>query len=262
MGLVLVTGPTGSGKTVTLYSSLSVRNTDDVKILTAEDPVEFNFAGINQVNVVKEVGMTFAKALKAFLRQDPDICMIGEIRDIETGEIAVEAAMTGHLVFSTLHTNDCPSTVTRLTDMGVPAFNVAASVVLCTAQRLLRRILPQMQNSSHETKRQQTYRSRFDKDEIGTLKLYEGKGCAHCSGTGFKGRLGIFEVLEMTPTIAEAIASEVPETQLRKIAIKEGMATLRQDGLLKAKQGLTTLDQVLEKTVLQKESLPVPVEPG
>lgn len=255
-GLVLVTGPTGSGKTVTLYSSLTLRNTDDVKILTAEDPVEFNFAGINQVNVVKEVGMTFAKALKAFLRQDPDICMIGEIRDLETGEVAVEAAMTGHLVFSTLHTNDCPGTVTRLVDMGVQPFNVAASVVLCTAQRLLRRICPQCKQPVNRLSANKLIEAGFDKEEIGSITLYEGKGCSHCSGTGYKGRVGCFELLDFTPTVQEAVASEVQEGQLRKIAIKEGMNTLRKDGLLKVKQGVTTLEQVIEKTVLQKESLP------
>jgi len=255
-GLVLVTGPTGSGKTVTLYSCLTVRNTEDVKILTAEDPVEFNFKGINQVNVIKEVGMTFARALKAFLRQDPDICMIGEIRDMETGEIAVEAAMTGHLVFSTLHTNDCASTVTRLVDMGVQPFNVAASLVLCTAQRLLRRICPNCKQQVTKISANKLLEAGFDKSEFATLKLYEGKGCAKCSGTGYKGRLGCFEVMDVTPNLGEAIASNVNESQLRKIAIKEGMRTLRQDGLIKAKQGLTTLDQVLEKTVLQKESLP------
>jgi type IV pilus assembly protein PilB len=255
-GLVLVTGPTGSGKTVTLYSSLTVRNTDDVKILTAEDPVEFNFAGINQVNIAKEAGMTFARALKAFLRQDPDICMIGEIRDEETGEIAIEAAMTGHLVFSTLHTNDSPSTVTRLTDMGIPPYNVAAAVVLVTAQRLLRRICSKCKQEVTRMSANKLIEAGFDKEEIGSVKLYEGKGCAICSGTGYKGRAGCFEVLEMTPTIAEAVASQVTESQLRKIAIKEGMNTLRMDGLIKCKQGVTTLDQVLEKTVLQKESLP------
>ncbi|MEW6266843.1 MAG: type IV-A pilus assembly ATPase PilB [Thermodesulfobacteriota bacterium] len=254
-GLILVTGPTGSGKTVTLYSSLTLRNTDDVKILTAEDPVEFNFTGINQVNVVKEVGMTFAKALKAFLRQDPDICMIGEIRDIETGEIAIEAAMTGHLVFSTLHTNDCPGTITRLTDMGVATFNVAAALVLCTAQRLLRRICTKCKQPV-KISANKLIEAGFDKDEINSITLYEGKGCTHCSGTGYKGRQGLFELLEMTPNLQEAVASNVPEGQLRKIAIKEGMNTLRQDGLLKAKQGITSLEQVLEKTVLQKESLP------
>ncbi|MDR1922684.1 MAG: type IV-A pilus assembly ATPase PilB [Candidatus Adiutrix sp.] len=255
-GMFLVTGPTGSGKTVTLYSCLSLRNTDDVKILTAEDPVEFNFPGVNQVNVVKEVGMTFAKALKAFLRQDPDICMIGEIRDFETGEIAVEAAMTGHLVLSTLHTNDAPSTVTRLVDMGVPSFNVAAAMVLCSAQRLLRRVCGNCKQPSAKLSANKLIEAGFARDEVSSVQLYEGRGCPTCKGSGYKGRLGVFEIMEMTPVLAEAIASQVPEAQLRKIALKEGMATLRQDGLLKAKQGMTTLEQVLEKTVLQKESMP------
>ncbi|MGL4209550.1 MAG: type IV-A pilus assembly ATPase PilB, partial [Candidatus Adiutrix sp.] len=255
-GMFLVTGPTGSGKTVTLYSCLSLRNTDDVKILTAEDPVEFNFPGVNQVNVVKEVGMTFAKALKAFLRQDPDICMIGEIRDLETGEIAVEAAMTGHLVLSTLHTNDAPSTVTRLMDMGVPSFNVAAAVVLCSAQRLLRRLCPNCKQPAPKMSANKLIEAGFDRGEVPTVQMYEGRGCPACKGSGYKGRLGIFEIMEMTPVLAEAIASKVPEAQLRKIALKEGMATLRQDGLLKVKQGMTGLDQVLEKTVMQKESMP------
>ncbi len=255
-GMFLVTGPTGSGKTVTLYSCLSLRNTDDVKILTAEDPVEFNFAGVNQVNVIKEVGMTFARALKAFLRQDPDICMIGEIRDLETGEIAVEASMTGHLVLSTLHTNDAPSTVTRLTDMGVASFNVAAALVLVTAQRLLRRICPSCKQPMAKLPANKLLEAGFSREEVATVQLSEGRGCPVCKGSGYKGRLGAFEVLEVTPFMAEAISSRVPEGQLRKIALKEGMTTLRQDGLLKASQGLTTLAQVLEKTIIQKESLP------
>ncbi|MDR2354534.1 MAG: type IV-A pilus assembly ATPase PilB, partial [Deltaproteobacteria bacterium] len=255
-GLLLVTGPTGSGKTVTLYSTLNLRNTEDVKILTAEDPVEFNFPGVNQVNVVKEVGMTFAKALKAFLRQDPDICMIGEIRDIETGEIAVEAAMTGHLVLSTLHTNDAPSTVTRLVDMGVAPFNVAAALILCSAQRLLRRICPNCRQPVPKLPANKLIEAGFDPNEIGTVQLYEGRGCPTCKGTGYKGRLGVFEVMENSQTLADAIASRVSEGHLRKIALKESMATLRQDGLLKAQQGMTTLSQVLEKTVVQRESLP------
>ncbi|MDR1081468.1 MAG: Flp pilus assembly complex ATPase component TadA, partial [Deltaproteobacteria bacterium] len=255
-GLLLVTGPTGSGKTVTLYSTLNLRNTEDVKILTAEDPVEFNFPGVNQVNVVKEVGMTFAKALKAFLRQDPDICMIGEIRDIETGEIAVEAAMTGHLVLSTLHTNDAPSTVTRLVDMGVAPFNVAAALIVCSAQRLLRRVCANCRQPLPKLTANKLIEAGFDPNEIGTVQLYEGRGCPTCKGTGYKGRLGVFEVMENTQTLADAIASKVNEAHLRKIALKEGMATLRQDGLLKAQQGSTTLAQVLEKTVVQRESLP------
>ncbi|MDR1677574.1 MAG: Flp pilus assembly complex ATPase component TadA, partial [Deltaproteobacteria bacterium] len=183
-GLLLVTGPTGSGKTVTLYSTLSLRNTDDVKILTAEDPVEFNFPGVNQVNVIKEVGMTFAKALKAFLRQDPDICMIGEIRDLETGEIAVEAAMTGHLVLSTLHTNDAPSTVTRLADMGVAPFNVAAALIVCSAQRLLRRVCPNCKQPAPKLPANKLIEAGFDPAEISTVQIYEGRGCSTCKGTG------------------------------------------------------------------------------
>jgi Tfp pilus assembly pilus retraction ATPase PilT len=255
-GLLLVTGPTGSGKTVTLYSTLSLRNTDDVKILTAEDPVEFNFPGVNQVNVIKDVGMTFARALKAFLRQDPDICMIGEIRDLETGEIAVEAAMTGHLVLSTLHTNDAPSTVTRLVDMGVAPFNVAAALVVCSAQRLLRRVCPNCKQPASKLPANKLMEAGFDTKEVATVQLYEGRGCPTCKGSGYKGRLGVFEVMENSPTLSDAIASKVPEGHLRKIALKEGMHTLRQDGLLKCQQGMTTLEQVLEKTVIQKESLP------
>ncbi|MFH1090416.1 MAG: type IV-A pilus assembly ATPase PilB [Pseudomonadota bacterium] len=254
-GLILVTGPTGSGKTVTLYSCLTLRNTEDVKILTAEDPVEFNFSGINQVNINKEVGMTFPRALKAFLRQDPDICMIGEIRDIEAGEIALEASMTGHLVFSTLHTNDTPGTITRLVDMGLASYNVAAALVLCTAQRLLRRICSNCKEPV-KISANKLIEAGFDKDEINSVKLYHGKGCAICSVTGYKGRVGIFEVLDLTPNLQEAVASNVPESQLRKIALKEGMSTLRMDGLLKTKQGITSLEQVLEKTILPKESLP------
>ncbi|MBW2093196.1 MAG: Flp pilus assembly complex ATPase component TadA, partial [Deltaproteobacteria bacterium] len=255
-GMILVTGPTGSGKTTTLYSALNVLNKEDVKILTAEDPVEFNFKGINQVNVNNEVGMTFAAALKAFLRQDPDICMIGEIRDIETGSIAIEAAMTGHLVFSTLHTNDCAGTVTRLIDMGIPSFNVASSLTLVTAQRLIRRICPKCKAPVTKMSANKLLEAGFDKSEFASLHLYEGKGCPHCSGTGYKGRIGVFEVMEINEDIAQAISSEVSESQLRKIAIKAGMRTLRQDALIKVKQGLTTLDQALGKTVLQKESLP------
>ena len=255
-GLMLVTGPTGSGKTTTLYSALGVLNKENVKILTAEDPVEFNFKGINQVNVNRAVGMTFNAALKSFLRQDPDICMIGEIRDEDTGSTAVEAAMTGHLVFSTLHTNDCAGTITRIVDLGVPAFNVASALTLVTAQRLLRKICPNCKEQVTKMSANKLLEAGFDKSEFSTLKLYQGKGCPQCSGTGLKGRVGIFEVMEISEDIAQAISSEVPESQLRKIAIKEGMRTLRQDALLKVKLGITTLEQALEKTVLQKESLP------
>jgi type IV pilus assembly protein PilB len=260
-GLFLVTGPAGSGKTVTLHSCLSLRNTGGVKILTAEDPVEFNLPGLSQVNVAQETGLTFAKALKAFLRQDPDICLIGEIRDRETAELAVEAATTGRLVLSTLHTSDAPATITRLLDMGVPALNLAASLALCSAQRLLRRICPDCKRAIKPPPADQLIEAGFDRSQAGEVQLYEGRGCPNCKGSGYKGRLGAFEIMEMTDSLAEAIASRVPESQIRQIALKEGMSTLRQDGLLKAAQGLTTLAQVLEKTVRLRGTPPLLLSP-
>ncbi len=255
-GLILVTGPTGSGKTTTLYSALNSLNTIDVKILTAEDPVEFNFKGINQVNVRDEVGMTFAAALKSFLRQDPDIIMVGEIRDHGTAEIAIKAAMTGHLVFSTLHTNDCVSTISRLIDIGIPPYMVASSVTLIMAQRLGRKICSNCKEPLKKISPKVLTEAGFHREEFKTLKLYQGAGCEKCSGGGLKGRIGVFEVMEVTEPIAEAITSNVPESQLRKIALKEGMLTLRQDALRKAKNGEMTVEEVLKRTVMQKETLP------
>lgn len=255
-GLVLVTGPTGSGKTTTLYSALNALNKVDVKILTAEDPVEYNFPGINQVNINEEVGMTFPAALKAFLRQDPDIIMVGEIRDLETGEIAIKAALTGHLVFSTLHTNDCPSTISRLIDMGIPPYLVASSITLVLAQRLGRRICPKCKEPVKNISTTVLQEAGFDKSEWDKIQLYRGRGCQFCNNTGYKGRVGFYEVMEMTEALREAIVSNVPESQLRKIAIKEGMKTLRMDALEKAKQGITTVDEVMARTVIEKESLP------
>ncbi|NTV12600.1 MAG: type IV-A pilus assembly ATPase PilB [Desulfobulbaceae bacterium] len=256
-GLLLVTGPTGSGKTVTLYSVLNSLNSDDTKILTAEDPVEFNFKGINQVNVIKEVGMTFAAALKAFLRQDPDIIMVGEIRDMETAEIAIKAAMTGHLVLSTLHTNDCPATIGRLVDIGIPAYMLAASVTMVLSQRLARKLCPKCKvvvsdNYSHE----ELIGMGFAEDDLEGLVIYGPKGCAHCRGGGYKGRVGLFELMEVTDEVAKAIGAEVPEEQLRKVAIQEGMTPLRQAGLRKVKEGMTSIEEVLKKTVVTEESLP------
>ena len=244
-GLVLVTGPIGSGKTTTLYSCLALRNTDEVKILTAEDPVEFNFPGLGQVNLAREAGLTFASALKAFLRQDPDICMIGEIRDLETAEIAVEAALTGHLVLSALPANDAPAAITRLLAMGVPSSNLAAALLLCSAQRLLRRICPNCKTAAEPRPVSQLIEAGFDRGLAGGVQLYEGRGCPECRGSGYQGHLGVFEIMEMTGLLAAAVAAKVPESQLRRIAIQEGMSTLRQDGLLKASHGLTTLAQVL-----------------
>ncbi len=255
-GLLLVTGPTGSGKTTTLYSILNRLNREDTKILTAEDPVEFNFRGINQVPVRDEVGMTFAAALKSFLRQDPDIIMVGEIRDINTAEIAIKAAMTGHLVFSTLHTNDCPSTIGRLVDIGIPPYMLASSVSMVLSQRLARRLCPQCKQvvTGYDPNDLELY--GFSKAEIPDLKFYGPKGCPNCNGTGYKGRVGLYELMEVTDEVAKAINAAVPEDLLRKLAIQEGMKTLRDAGLIKVRQGETSLEEVLKKTTITKEALP------
>jgi len=255
-GLILVTGPTGSGKTTTLYSVLNRLNKDDIKILTAEDPVEFNFKGINQVAVKNDIGMTYAKALKAFLRQDPDIIMVGEIRDMETAEIAIKAAMTGHLVFATLHTNDCPSTIGRLADIGIPPYMLASSITMILSQRLARRLCPECKQivTGHNPKDLESY--GFSKDEIQNLKIYGPKGCSHCNGTGYKGRVGLYELMEITDDVGKAISAEVSEDQLRKVAVIEGMVTLRDAGLEKIRTSETSLEEVLKKTTITKESLP------
>ena len=256
-GLLLVTGPTGSGKTVTLYSALNSLNSEDTKILTAEDPVEFNFKGINQVNVHQEVGMTFAAALKAFLRQDPDIIMVGEIRDMETAEIAIKAAMTGHLVFSTLHTNDCAATIGRLVDIGIPPYMLASAITMVQSQRLGRRLCPACKVEVPVPDAKELLAIGFTEDQIKNLTtLYGPKGCPVCRGGGYKGRVGFFELMEITDEVAKAISAEVPEDQLRKVAIQEGMIPLRNAAILKAIQGVTSLDEVLKKTVITEESLP------
>jgi type IV pilus assembly protein PilB len=256
-GLLLVTGPTGSGKTVTLYSALNSLNSEDIKILTAEDPVEFNFKGINQVNVNTEVGMTFAAALKAFLRQDPDIIMVGEIRDIDTAEIAMKAAMTGHLVFSTLHTNDSPSTVGRMVDIGIPAYLLASSLTMVLSQRLGRRLC-QKCKVPITMSREEMLHAGFTEEELDKeeFQLYGPKGCPECNGLGYKGRVGFFELMEVTDEVAKAIQAEVSEEQLRKIAIQEGMVPLRVAGLKKAKQGITSVREVLRRTVAHEDSMP------
>ncbi len=255
-GLLLVTGPTGSGKTVTLYSALNSLNSEDTKILTAEDPVEFNFKGINQVNVHQEVGMTFAAALKAFLRQDPDIIMVGEIRDMETAEIAIKAAMTGHLVFSTLHTNDSAATIGRLIDIGIPPYMLASSVTMVLSQRLGRRLCTQCKQVVPDLNVEELMSMGFKEEEIPDLTLYGSKGCQACNGGGYKGRVGFFELMEVTDEVAKAISAQLPEDQLRKISIQEGMAPLRMAAIQKAKEGITSVDEVLRKTVITEESLP------
>ncbi len=255
-GLLLVTGPTGSGKTTTLYSILNRLNKDDIKILTAEDPVEFNFKGINQVPVKESVGMTYAAALKAFLRQDPDIIMVGEIRDIDTAEIAIKAAMTGHLVFATLHTNDCPSTIGRLADIGIPAYMLASSVTMVLSQRLTRRLCPECKELVTGHNPEDLEFHGFAKDDIGEVKIYGPKGCPHCNGTGYKGRVGLYELMEVTDEVGKAISAEVGEDQLRKVAVSEGMLTLRDAGIVKIKSKETSLEEVLKKTTITKEALP------
>jgi type IV pilus assembly protein PilB len=246
-GMVLVTGPTGSGKTTTLYSALSQINTIDTNIMTAEDPVEYNIYGINQVLVRNEIGMSFAAALRAFLRQDPNIIMVGEIRDLETGGIAIKASLTGHLVLSTLHTNDTPSTVTRLIDMGLEPFNVASALNLVSAQRLARRIC---KNCKVETSYEEEYltSAKISLDWAHKQTFYKGQGCEQCGGTGYKGRCGFYEVMIMSSELRKAIMQEASTDELRDLAISEGMLTLRQDGMKKVERGTTTLDEVVKET--------------
>jgi type IV pilus assembly protein PilB len=254
-GLLLVTGPTGSGKTVTLYSALNSMNSEDIKILTAEDPVEFNFKGINQVNVHQEVGMTFAAALKAFLRQDPDIIMVGEIRDIETAEIAIKAAMTGHLVFSTLHTNDSPATIARLVDIGIPPYMLASSVTMVLSQRLGRKLCTKCKKII-QYEPEELLKVGFREDEIDDLEIYGPNGCQECNNLGYKGRVGFFELMEITDEVGQAISAEVPEDQLRKVAIQEGMVSLRDAALQKVREGITSIEEAQRRTVAHKETLP------
>ncbi|HEX5386921.1 MAG TPA: type IV-A pilus assembly ATPase PilB [Gemmatimonadales bacterium] len=246
-GMVLVTGPTGSGKTTTLYSCLQRINTAETNIMTAEDPVEYNLMGINQVLVRPDIGLTFAAALKAFLRQDPNIIMIGEIRDLETGGIAIKAALTGHLVLSTLHTNDAPSTITRMIDMGIEAFNVASAVNLVVAQRLVRRICKDCKAPA-QYKDEELRSLGTDLDSLRTIQFMKGKGCDRCSGTGYKGRQGLYEVMALTPESRRMILRGASVAELRDQAVSDGMLTLRMDGLKKVEKGITTLEEVVKET--------------
>jgi len=245
-GMVLVTGPTGSGKTVTLYTGLNMLNTPDNNISTAEDPVEINLAGINQVNINEKAGLNFASALRAFLRQDPDIIMVGEIRDLETAEIAIKAAQTGHMVLSTLHTNDAPSTLTRLANMGVPPFNIASAVNLIMAQRLARRLCPHCKKPI-DIPKHALLKAGFREEDLNGLVIYGAVGCDACNG-GYKGRVGIYQVMPVTPAIGEIIMRGGNQLDIQKQAEKEGVPDLRRSGLKKVKDGVTTLDEVERAT--------------
>ncbi|PYP87564.1 MAG: type IV-A pilus assembly ATPase PilB [Blastocatellia bacterium AA13] len=247
-GMVLVTGPTGSGKTSTLYSALQSLNTIDTNIMTAEDPVEFNLAGINQVQMKESIGLNFAAALRSFLRQDPNIIMVGEIRDFETAEIAVKAALTGHLVLSTLHTNDAPSTISRLMNMGIEPFLVATSVNLIQAQRLVRKICKECKTELH-VPIEALVDVGFNASESKEIQAYKGMGCAACNNTGYKGRVGLYEVMEVTDELRELILVGASGLELRRKAMEEGMLTLRMSGLEKIRRGLTTVEEVVRETV-------------
>jgi type IV pilus assembly protein PilB len=248
-GMVLVTGPTGSGKTNTLYSALSRINTPEVNILTAEDPVEFQLPGVNQVQMKEAIGLNFAAALRSFLRQDPNIVLVGEIRDFETAEIAIKAALTGHLVMSTLHTNDAPSSINRLMNMGIEPFLVATSVNLICAQRLIRRIC-QNCKQEEDVPVQALLNIGFSETEAPNIQLYKGRGCEQCNQRGYKGRIGLYEVMEVSEDIRELILSGASAVELRRKALEEGMIGLRHSGLQKIRDGITTIEEVVRETVL------------
>ena len=251
-GMVLVTGPTGSGKTNTLYSSIAKLNTVDTNIMTAEDPVEFNFPGINQVQMKEQIGLNFAAALRSFLRQDPNIILVGEIRDFETAEIAIKASLTGHLVLSTLHTNDAPSTINRLMNMGVEPFLVATSVNIICAQRLVRRICANCkQPDPHQPPREAMTKVGFTDDEVSAgITVMKGMGCDVCGKKGYKGRVGLYEVLEMSETLKDMILTGASAIEIREQGQKEGMITLRRSGCRKVLDGVTTIEEIIRETVL------------
>jgi type IV pilus assembly protein PilB len=248
-GMVLVTGPTGSGKTSTLYAALNRLNTLETNIMTAEDPVEYNFRGINQVQIKEQIGLTFAAALRAFLRQDPNIILVGEIRDFETTEIAIKAALTGHLVLSSVHTNDAPSTVSRLLNMGIEPFLVATSVHLICAQRLIRKICSECR-SEVKTPIQTLINVGFSPEEAKNIQTFKGEGCKTCNNTGYKGRVGLYEVMEVTEDLQELILVGASAREIKRKAVEQGMLTLRRSGLSKVKAGATTLDEILRETLL------------
>ena len=247
-GMILITGPTGSGKTTTLYSAIHTINSPDVNIMTAEDPVEYNLKGVNQVQINEGVGRTFAAALRSFLRQDPDVILVGETRDLETAQISIRAALTGHLVFSTLHTNDCPSTVARLLDMGIPPFLVASSLLLILAQRLGRKVCKDCKEP-YEADEDSLEPYGHEPTGLGRIPFYKGKGCQVCNFTGMKGRVAIYEVMPITEELREMILKNAPTAELRAAAQAQGMKTLRQAGLRKVIEGTTTVEEILRVTI-------------
>jgi type IV pilus assembly protein PilB len=246
-GMILVTGPTGSGKTTTLYSALTHLNKPGINIMTAEDPVEYNFMGINQVHVREDIGLTFASALRSFLRQDPDIIMVGEIRDFETAEIAVKAALTGHLVLSTLHTNDAPSTINRLLNMGIEPFLVSSSVIIILAQRLARKICPNCKEEENIPP-QGLVKVGFSEEEAESVKAFKGKGCAQCNSSGYRGRVALYEVMSLGDELKELVLEGASTDEIKRSAIRNGMNTLRMSGLTKVKHGVTSIEEILRVT--------------
>jgi type IV pilus assembly protein PilB len=247
-GMVLVTGPTGSGKTNTLYSSISKINTMETNIMTAEDPVEFNLVGVNQVQVRENIGLNFAAALRSFLRQDPNIILVGEIRDFETAEIAVKASLTGHMVLSTLHTNDAPSTISRLMNMGIEPFLVASSVNLISAQRLVRRLC-KLCKEAHALPPQGFIDVGMPEEDAETATAFRPVGCDKCNNTGYKGRVGLYEVMEVSEQLRELVLVGASAVELRRKALEEGMITLRMSGLQKVKAGMTSVEEIVRETV-------------
>mgnify|MGYP001382702639 CR=1 FL=1 len=247
-GMILITGPTGSGKTWTLSTSLKLKNTEDVNIMTAEDPVEFDIEGLNQVQAKPEVGLTFASALKSFLRADPDIVMIGEVRDFETGEIAVKAAQTGHLVFATLHTNSAPDTIARLGNMGIEPFNIASSLVMIIAQRLVRKVCSNCKIVDEDVTPETKMDLGIPKDKVSTTDFYKGKGCSKCNNTGYKGRTAVYEVLFVTEEMRSLIVKRASVDDIKALARKQGMKTLRESAVIKALKGTTTVEEIFRTT--------------
>jgi type IV pilus assembly protein PilB len=247
-GMILITGPTGSGKTTTLYSAIHTVNSPDVNIMTAEDPVEYNLKGVNQVQINDDIGRTFSAALRSFLRQDPDVILVGETRDLETAQIAIRAALTGHLVLTTLHTNDCVATVARLLDMGIPPFLVSSSLLLILAQRLARRVCKDCKEP-YDADESSLVPYGHMAEGLGRCTFYRGKGCATCNFTGMKGRVAIYEVMPITQELRDLILKNSPSAEIREVAQSQGMRTLRQSGLTKVIDGTTTVEEVLRVTL-------------